>query len=553
MAATDQPTFTFIDHDDDLSSKRINDANARRAIRSHVMRDVRRRERIAGLRRVSRREGRTGKKNLPCVQSNSTTPDQVPEKKPVDEMLVLHHRPLYEMSNNLDSASSSSPEPFIHSGLAPSLLDPFITLPGATESTEMVNRLVFYWKNVFVPTTFPKEHRFTEQFRRGLLVQTSFTDAGSFYGLMTMCAAHRAIMAGRHSDLQSASESSAHPLSDEDYYIMKGKCINEMSAKIHDSTKVLSNEALGTILNLLSGSLIVGLFDETRVHLRCLKHMVELRGGFVDSRENQSPIQAATLMTDVKAASGLMTKPIFPLTWTPDPVPADVKLRISPQDGSSLGSLGIGFHRVPILSEPLLRILDVMASIILYSHTCKEAPSTLSDSDHDFFRALNREVEHQLLSYVYPHEGTRDIPFPGTTLNPHPLETVTRVAAICYLNHFLIVLHPSAGLGRGLTKHLKTALCYSSLETVPKGHDTLLAWALFIGAQGSVGQVERPWFVERLANLSLRCGWHDWGQVSRVMEEYFYLPSTNGPIWETVWDETILSKGMDTKGIVSTI
>lgn len=109
--------------------------------------------------------------------------------------------------------------------------------------------------------TFPEEHKITEQGKTGLLVQTSFTDAGSFFGLMSMCAAHRAIIAGRHSDLQITQDedSSAHPVHDEDYYLVKGRCISEMSLKVHDPAKVLSNEALGTIINLLSGSVWNGI------------------------------------------------------------------------------------------------------------------------------------------------------------------------------------------------------------------------------------------------------------------------------------------------------
>lgn len=54
--AVDQPTYTFIDHDDDPCSKKIKNSRSRKAIRSHVMRDVRRRERLAGFKRGSKRD-----------------------------------------------------------------------------------------------------------------------------------------------------------------------------------------------------------------------------------------------------------------------------------------------------------------------------------------------------------------------------------------------------------------------------------------------------------------------------------------------------------------
>jgi hypothetical protein len=65
--------------------------------------------------------------------------------EPVGNMIVLHQQPQYRASSNMaSSASSSSPEPLIDSGLAPSLLDPFVSLPGAEMCTDMVNKLVFY-------------------------------------------------------------------------------------------------------------------------------------------------------------------------------------------------------------------------------------------------------------------------------------------------------------------------------------------------------------------------------------------------------------------------
>lgn len=235
-----------------------------------------------------------------------------------------------------------------------------------------------------------------------------------------------------------------------------------------------------------------------------------------------------------------MTKPVFSLTWDPEPIPPHIKQRFAVTNNSPLIRLGKAFSQSHILSPPLLMILDAMRQILLYSHTCKETPTIVRDSDHDFFRVFNCEVEHQLLSYIYPQESPTSTPFTNSPLDLHPVETVIRIAAICYLNHFLIILPPSTGIARALTRHLKTAIEDCTLGPVPKEQYGLLAWALFIGAQGSVGQVERPWFVGRLAHICLSCDWHDWDQVSSLLEDYIYLPSANGIIWGTVWNEVAL-------------
>jgi hypothetical protein len=46
---------------------------------------------------------------------------------------------------------------------------------------------------------------------------------------------------------------------------------------------------------------------------------------------------------------------------------------------------------------------------------------------------------------------------------------------------------------------------------------------LFLGAQSSQGQVERPWFVIHLAGLVQVKGWKDWAAVESVMQTFLYV------------------------------
>jgi hypothetical protein len=116
-------------------------------------------------------------------------------------------------------------------------------------------------KSVFVPMTFPSELNGQESREVELMVRSSFSDPGSFFGLMTMCAAHRAILSVDRSDASSSAQSSTI-VNDPDFCIMKAKSIREMNAKMRDPNRALSNEAFDTIVNLLTGSV--------RSCLRCL-------------------------------------------------------------------------------------------------------------------------------------------------------------------------------------------------------------------------------------------------------------------------------------------
>ena len=156
----DRPSFTFIDHDDDLTSKRIKDVNARKAIRSHVMRDVRRRERLAGLKRTSRRESRATP--LPTksqrkvteepeerslvlrAHTESPTTSTVVETEPGNESscsIQRRGRPSrwsagYPLSSHLNPNPQALPTSWF--------FDPFCSLPGSFELPGMVAHLVYY-------------------------------------------------------------------------------------------------------------------------------------------------------------------------------------------------------------------------------------------------------------------------------------------------------------------------------------------------------------------------------------------------------------------------
>ena len=121
---------------------------------------------------------------------------------------------------------------------------------------DLTKDLLNLGKSVFVPVTFPNETQDQDTKEVDLLVRSSFSDPGSFFGLMSMCAAHRAALAVEQFDVAYTRPRTKVGVagSDFDYCIMKAKCIREMNAKVRDPKQALSDEAFDTIVNLLTGS-----------------------------------------------------------------------------------------------------------------------------------------------------------------------------------------------------------------------------------------------------------------------------------------------------------
>lgn len=122
------------------------------------MRDVRRRERLAGLKRTSKREDRggSGKKSVSKQQKSpdqsddgglplrkSSTPEKT-ESAPVMDVVKASswHHPVRWPGRDTMSSRALSPQAVPSSWF----FDPFCTLPGASEMPSMVDHLISYCK-----------------------------------------------------------------------------------------------------------------------------------------------------------------------------------------------------------------------------------------------------------------------------------------------------------------------------------------------------------------------------------------------------------------------
>lgn len=110
--------------------------------------------------------------------------------------------------------------------------------------------------------TFPSELKGQDTKEVELMVRSSFSDPGSFFGLMSMCAAHRAALTADHFNVLSPAGQTDQTANDTDYCIMKAKSIREMNAKVRDPKRALSDEAFDTIVNLLTGSVSLSLWKQ---------------------------------------------------------------------------------------------------------------------------------------------------------------------------------------------------------------------------------------------------------------------------------------------------
>ncbi|OAX79483.1 hypothetical protein ACJ72_06197 [Emergomyces africanus] len=480
--------------------------------------------------------------------------------------------------------SYSSPFPSPLADTSAWAFDPFGTLPGASPSTStIIDGLIKYFSSVLIPMTFPAESKQPQDSknRMGLIISATISEAGPFFGYMSLCAAHRAILQGKHSDLAVTPRGNDRVLYEPDYYMMKARCIAEMNRKMQDPALALTDSAFDIVVSLTSCALTIGDFDEAG----CIS-----RGSrkWSTCAEALRRLPSKAKECDIMAASGLMTRPFFPLTWDPQPIPPETAERIIPQPTSPLYSTGMALCTNEALSLPLRQALMGLREILFFEHCSTQDPTNFSAVENEIFLFKSHEMEHELLEYPYrltqiaasetssasasSSSSSRPPPPPAslpsttiTTSDPlQPLEAVARTAAICHISNFFIVSPPSSGLGRTLIHHLTLTLnrfSTASFASLPSSWLDLLAWAAFLGARGSKGQKTKPWFLQQLREIGQVRGWigagsgsvsgwggddgdyygddDAWNEVEEVLKGYLYISDLQSGVFRGIWEEVL--------------
>jgi hypothetical protein len=293
-----------------------------------------------------------------------------------------------------------------------------------------------------------------------------------------------------------------------------------------------------------SSQTMIGNFDESRMHTKGLLKMAQLRGGVNQAAFQAHPrIMIAILNSETKASCGTLAKPIFPIPWPIEPLSPSILSQIAPPPSSPLHHLASYFTQIPILSPKIISLLLDLRDLAYFDDWNARDPEGLSSTEHELVRTKSLETEHALLSY--PYDVVASQPQPTTILELfHPLEMITRTAALLYQSNLITVSLSSSGLIRAVIFRFKRQLqqlrFQAKGEAPPAAAVDILTWCLFIGAQNSQGEVERPWFVKRLVELAMAKRWTTWGEVEAVMQRFLYVRRVSGEKWAEIWDEVLV-------------
>ena len=569
----DEPSFTFIAHNDDLQTKRIRDAAARKQIRSHVMRDVRRRERIAGLRRPSKKE--RSAKNAQGSSEPQPSPDaQMSIHGFEDEALGLEENHTLVLSANKSVIQSKEQQPRPGRKIPPNVAklgsgdttdapgrttkevqnyftsgsslkepgsgfcDPFGTLPDKHGPSRMIDLLLKHCVHHLFPSTFHMEKKNREQLRIRVqaVMHQQINDGAAFYGVMAISAAHRALQRGSINQIFPHDQRGIP--AEREYFLMHDLALRKLNQKLQDPRTALEFDTIHSVAMLVGAALFVGHFNEMRTHLDGLIKMTQLKGILANNVENAAinHIFRNINIFDVKAAEGLGSRPRLALPVKCEAIEDSLRQRIEPSPSSDMHKFAQNFRSITVLSPTLVKLLEDIKDIYFLEGFNFHDAQGLTSMEHEIFRWRGLTIEHGLLDYAYEQ-------FLTDPCNPNELhipfvEGVVRLAALRFLCFIVIYTEPNTGLGRAFINQ-----SYRLFQNFTERYSNfsipvleLLTWVVCINIEGARGQREEGYFKELLRQLLYLRRWHDWSDFEESMKGFLYWPRFWSGSWRRFWD-----------------
>ena len=531
------------------------------------MRAVRQAERLAGIKRIAKRERLLEEQSQYATPQSTLIDDSVSHKSddhdrqffcsahidckckqstPASANGRYATSPLYDETSTSLSPVEHPPPPYFAAcndrqldqgiflmtyPLRASFLDPFGTLSSGIElSSDLVDSLLHHCLHVFIPQTFPMEAGNPKQVksRMGLVQRSAIGARTTFLGYLACTAADRA-------NLQPGN-SEAATKANQIYLGVKGLLMQKINEKLNNSN--IDDDVFEACAMLLAACNSVGDHKEVRMHMAGIQEMAK-----VIRSQPDSPMLLRVLTADIKAAVSMLRHPLFPLQWEPRAVDPAILTRMISSLPACIRGRATKFESIDGLSSSLQNILLSLGEICYFCDFNGKDPQGLTDAEHDLFRCKSLEIEYTLLSYAYNEfpagpGGINDLQIP-------PLEAIIRIAALCLLNRMSVHSRADSGAGRALLLHLRKAsvMCRVSSK-MPNVLLDLHIWISLLGVQGSGPQREEKFFMDRLTNLCTIRGWQSYEKLADAMMGFLYVPSMQERGWRQTWVTAITTRNL---------
>lgn len=376
--------------------------------------------------------------------------------------------------------------------------------PDLTSLTPLVNNLIGYAYEFFIPSIWPKE---SERAQHTWEVARSWDDIGLINQDTCYANAYLSLLAAAMGSLTDDD----NLMYQSRFY--QGQAMTELRQRVSaQGNKDLTT--LKAILKLFSSETLVDNTSTARMHLKMLRNLVNSAGGVILL---DSWFREDLLSCDCYFALKFETRPLFPAQeWTPGPLSQPWKARLM-----SAGIYGDHSAAVdPLIENQLMKaiITDLreLFKVDEYTHS-HDVPSddqVLRWRQLRKFDCISRLADHHVDLAIYPH------------LFSWPLIQDYSCLVTALMANMVLGSPEPVRFGGKLIKDIRKKLLESEREGEQAQFKRLRLWALYVGALAEkvhlTGSDTLGWFETNYQSLAADMGLSAWEDAKGVMRQFLF-------------------------------
>lgn len=370
--------------------------------------------------------------------------------------------------------------------------------------TPLVNNLVAFAYEVFIPQSWPKEStRSTGSYE----MARSWDDTAIIGQDSCYANAYLSLLAAAMSVLTDDED-----LAYQSRYF-QGQAMTELRQRVArpGSQDLITLKA---ILKLFSSETLVDNTSIARIHLKMLRNLVNAAGGVILM---DAWFREDLLSCDCYFALKYETRPLFPAQeWTPGPLSQPWKARLL--------SAGIfGDHAAgtdPLIEHPGMKAVITDLRELFKAHEYTESHDVPSDDQLlrwqqlRKFDCVSRMADHYVNLAIYPH------------LFQRPVTQAYACVATALVTNMVLGSPEPVRFGLKLIADLRKKLVESESEGDNAQFRRLRLWTLYVGSLAErvhpVSAGDEGWFGRHYHSLAADMGMSGWEDTKKVVRQFLF-------------------------------
>ncbi|OQV08858.1 hypothetical protein CLAIMM_13072 [Cladophialophora immunda] len=370
--------------------------------------------------------------------------------------------------------------------------------------TPLVNNLIAFAYEVFIPQSWPKE---SDKNEGSYEVARGWDDTALINQDVCYANAYLSLLAAAMGVL-TEDESLAY----QSRYF-QGQAMTELRQRVARSGPQ-DLATLKAILKLFSSETLVDNTSVARMHLKMLRNLVNAAGGVILM---DAWFREDLLSSDCYFALKYETRPLFPASeWTPGPLSQPWKARLL-----SAGVFGDHAATIdPLVEHPIMKavITDLRelfkAQEYTQTHDVPSDDQLLRWKQLRKFDCISRLADHYVNVAIYPH------------LFQRPLTQAYTCVATALMTAMVLGSPEPVRFGLKLITDLRKKLTESASEDDAAQFRRLRLWALYVGSLAEkvhpVSPADEHWFHEQYQSQFSEMGLSGWEDTKKVIRQFLF-------------------------------